>query len=213
MLTKRLIWGIFIAVLLGISAAFARKVWQAPAGPPNTWRGSPLWGGPATPLPVLGTVKPFALIDQHHQLVDLKTLEGSPWVADFIFTSCRGQCPLLSQRMERLQALIPPEEPVHLISISVDPEHDTPAILEAYARRYHAHPERWKFLTGEPAAIRRLIQDSFKVGANEETIRHSSHLVLVDGHAQIRGYYDGLDEQEIQRLVQDLSRLSAQAGL
>ena len=122
----------------------------------------------ASPM-VLGGLPAFTLTDQRGQPFGSRELAGKIWVADFIFTACQGVCPLLSERMaevgKRARHLGPD---FHLVSISVDPERDTPARLAEYAARYGANPIAWSFLTGPEQAIQATVVDGFKVGAGKE---------------------------------------------
>ena len=166
----------------------------------------------ASPM-VLGGLPAFTLTDQRGQPFGSRELAGKIWVADFIFTSCQGVCPLLSERMaevgKRARHLGPD---FHLVSISVDPERDTPARLAEYGARYGANPIAWSFLTGPEQAIQATVVDGFKVGAGKERspgatadggpgfweIFHGENLVLVDRQLRIRGYFpataEGLDK-------------------
>src|SRR3954466_9019502 len=118
---------------------------------------------------VLGGLPAFTLTDQRGQPYGSRELAGKVWVADFIFTSCQAVCPLLSERMaevgRRARRLGPD---FHLVSISVDPERDTPERLAAYAARYGANPISWSFLTGPEQAIQTTVVEGFKVGAGKE---------------------------------------------
>jgi len=126
-------------------------------------------------------------------------------------------CPIMSTRMAELQHELPADSPLRLVSITVDPGHDTPEVLREYASRYDADPERWTFLTGDPEAVYRLSIDGFKLGAGEREdwqpgvddgpFIHSSRMALVDSDGVIRGYYDGTDADEMARLRKDLDRL------
>jgi len=117
--------------------------------------------------------------------------------------------------MARLNRSLPPELKVRLVSISVDPGHDTPEVLESYARKFQA-PERWLFLTGGREEVRRLCVEGFKLGLDmepgpgigPEPILHSTRFVLVDGEGRIRGYYEAFDEASTEKLRKDLLRLS-----
>jgi protein SCO1/2 len=103
------------------------------------------------------------------------------------------------------------------VSISVDPEHDDPAVLREYAARFGADPARWRFLTGETPAIERLVRDGFRLSlatlpeaeraGHPEPITHSDRFVLVDGELRIRGYYHGTDDDDLARLERDLAGL------
>jgi protein SCO1/2 len=154
--------------------------------------------------PTLGTLPDFALTDQTGRPFGTADLRGKVWVANFIFTSCAGSCPLLSQKMaevaKRARQLGPD---FHLVSLTVDPERDTPQVLAGYAAHYGANPRKWSFLTGPMDAIQSAVVDGFKVGMGKEKVGdfweifHGENLVLVDRALHIRGYFpaspDGLD--------------------
>src|SRR5204863_7289762 len=151
---------------------------------------------------VLGGLPAFTLTDQRGQPFGSRELAGKVWVADFIFTACQQACPLLSERMaevgRRARHLGPD---FHLVSITVDPERDTPERLAAYAARYGANPISWSFLTGPQQAIQATVVDGFKVGAGKERsagadggagvreIFHGEKQVLVDRQLRIRGHF------------------------
>jgi protein SCO1/2 len=165
--------------------------------------------------PVYWTLPAFALVDQDGRGVRLLDLGGRPFVADFIFTRCAGVCPVMTARMARLQTQIP--DGVRLVSITVDPVHDVPAVLKRYAEGVGAGP-RWTFLTGPREDVYRLAKDGFKLEAAEVPpgappagdgpFLHSSKFVLVDGRGQVRGYYDSDDAAALERLVADAGRIT-----
>jgi protein SCO1/2 len=162
---------------------------------------------PAAP-PELGDVPAFELTDEAGAAVTRQALAGAVWIADFIFTRCAGQCPLMSARMALLQERLRDVPAVQLISFTVDPDYDTPEVLTAYARRYRAAPGRWRFVTGGREAVWRLAREGFKLGIGEEgtaeePITHSVRLALVDRRGRIRGYYDATDAQAMERLYHD----------
>ncbi len=169
-------------------------------------------GPPAPPLPVLGTVPAFRFTDQNGATFGPETLAGRPWVADFIFTRCPTVCPLMTERLAALQPRL--GERVHLVSVSVDPDFDTPERLRAFAVEHGAASPRWHFLTGDTASVQRAITQGFKISVVHEgaaddalTLIHGVHLVLVDGQGRIRGYYDSTDDDALQRLVRDVRRV------
>ncbi|HMF43908.1 MAG TPA: SCO family protein [Polyangia bacterium] len=169
---------------------------------------------------VLGGLRPFTLTDQTGRPFGSRELAGKIWVADFIFTACQQACPLLSERMaevgKRARHLGPD---FHLVSISVDPERDTPERLAAYAARYGANPIAWSFLTGPEQAIQATVVEGFKVGAGKERsggadggpgfweIFHGEKLVLVDRQMRIRGYFDATPEG-IDKLMEAVGRVA-----
>jgi protein SCO1/2 len=169
-------------------------------------------GGDPFP-PMLGTVPEFRLVDRDGAAFGSAELDGRPWVAGFIFTRCPDVCPAVTTQMKRVQDGLAHAGGAPLVSFSVDPAYDTPERLDEYARRYGATPT-WHFLTGDRAAIARLLRDGFKVafaddGPETNPITHSDRLVLVDGERRIRGYYHGRTEADVDRLIADASRLAA----
>jgi protein SCO1/2 len=158
-----------------------------------------------------GAVPAFQLTNQNGQPFGSAQLAGKIWIADFIYTTCPGPCPMISSRMSELQKPLEKTD-VHLVSFSVDPEKDTPAVLRSYAERLQAETGRWDFLTGAKSAIYKLSHDGFKLavsdGSDAQGIPvHSTRMVLVDRHGQIRGYYDAAEPETITRLVADTNHL------
>ena len=174
-----------------------------------------------TGLPVLGKLPAFSLTASSGEPLSQAQLTGRVWVADFIFTRCPGICPVLSERMAKVQHVLQgatgPD--VHLVSFSVDPTNDTPPVLRAYGERFGADPSRWLFVTGERSALHALIRDGFRLAVAERSesentdgeglITHSDRFVLIDQQLQIRGYYHGSDESSVQQLLADIQRLQA----
>lgn len=159
------------------------------------------------PLPVLGQVPDFQLTAETGQPFARKDLDGKIWVADFIYTNCTGPCPLMTSHMRRVQASVQSMPGIRLVSFTVDPEHDTPTILAAYARQFHAQPGRWFFLTGNRDTIQFLSRDAFKL-TDIADLTHSTRFVLVDQHSRIRGYYTDSEESSIPNLLADIRRLA-----
>lgn len=199
-LRRGLLWGFLVVALLLVAAATLLQRMRRPE-----------------PLPVYGQLPEFSLVNRDGRTIRLEDLAGAPWVADFIFTRCPASCPMMSARMARLERSLPRDLDLLLVSISVDPEHDTPEVLERYARKYQA-PERWLFLTGEREDVRKLSIEGFKLGlemdpppemAGPEPILHSTRFVLVDGEGRIRGYYEAFDEASTEKLRRDLLRLAS----
>ena len=159
-------------------------------------------------LPEDGIVPPFQLTDQDGQPFGTEQLRGKIWIADFVYTTCPGPCPMISSRMSETQKPLRNTD-VKLVSFSVDPQHDTPAVLRDYAAKLNAQPGRWKFLTGDKDAIYRLIRDGFKLTTLDGAVGpvHSTRLVLVDRHGVIRGYYDATEADAITRLLADTNHL------
>ena len=158
-------------------------------------------------LPDYGVVPEFQLTDQQDRPFDSRALDGNVWVADFFYTTCASICPRMTSQMHQVQSALSRTAHVRLVSFTVDPKRDTPAVLADYARVYHALPEMWYFLTGPQPDLQRLDRDVFKLGNVDGTLTHSSRFVLVDDRGHIRGYYDTSEESSIPQLVRDVHRL------
>lgn len=166
---------------------------------------------PKLDLPSLFPVPDTKLVDETGRSVGLSEMKGSVTVYDFIFTSCTGICPIMSNNMRALAAKIDSNAPVRFVSISVDPARDTPEVLAKYAARVR-NDSRWTFLTGERDAIVDLSVKGFKLTAGDpmpggEPLLHSSKFAVADKNGVIRGYYDATDgnvPEEVARVVEQL---------
>jgi len=159
------------------------------------------------PLPVYGQVPDFNLVSQTGAPFDRHSLEGKIWVADFIFTNCTSSCPRMSTQMSHVQPLLSEFPDVRLVSFSVDPKRDTPEALASYAKRFHAEPGRWYFLTGDQKTLDALDRRSFMLGNVDGSLEHSTRFVLVDRHGKIRGYYGAAQDDPTPALIVDIRRL------
>jgi len=158
-----------------------------------------------------GTLPSFELVNQDAEPFGSAQLAGKIWIADFIFTTCPGPCPMISSRMSELQKPLEKTD-VHLVSFTVDPEKDTPEVLRGYAEKLKAQPKRWDFLTGSRPVIDELIRDGFKLAVSDGSEEggmpvHSTRVVLVDRYGTIRGYYDALAPDAVTKLLADANHL------
>ena len=167
-------------------------------------------------------VPDFNLIDQHGGAVQLKDLKGKVWLANFIYTTCPSTCPALTSRLAEWQAALAPYADVRLVSFSVDPIHDTPALLREYAERFHAS-DRWSFLTGNDVQLRQITKEGFLLsfdgqepqtsgtgagkGVASPEITHSTKIALVDRHGFVRRFYDGEAADEREAMLADVQTL------
>lgn len=152
------------------------------------------------PPPVYGTVAPFTLTNQNGEAVSLETLRGQVWVADIIFTRCAGPCLRMTKRMHELQQALPAGSATRLVSLTTDPDFDTPEVLRKYAARFNADTNRWLFLTGTKQQIAALATDSLKLTSIEKTPEqraspedlfiHSTIFVVVDRKGQLRAVFE-----------------------
>jgi protein SCO1/2 len=159
------------------------------------------------PLPVLGQVPQFQLTSEDGRPFDSRTLAGKVWVADFIYTSCPGPCPMMSSRMRQVQTATADLPDVRLVSFTVDPAHDTPPVLAEYSRHFLAQPGRWFFLTGEQSRLNDLGLNAFHLNAVDGKFDHSTRFALVDRAGRIRGYYSFGDDDFPKRLIADTRRV------
>lgn len=158
----------------------------------------------------------FQLTERSNRTITQDDLADRVWIADFIFTRCPSSCPRITSVMKGLQGKLA-DSPVQLVSVSVDPGHDTPQVLSEYAQRFGADPERWWFLTGPRDDVYRLILDQFRVPVGESTeeersrgaeaVSHSQKLVLLDRGNQIVGYFNAEDPEALERLIAQARRL------
>lgn len=152
-------------------------------------------------------------IDQDGNEFNLSQLSGDVWVAAFVFSRCRGPCPVMLRAMYTLQDRIPPQ--VKLVSFSVDPEYDTPAVLKELAEVYKADNRRWHFLTGKKENVYSLAGKVLKLTLKEtdsenpaDAIIHDTRFVLFGKGNVVSGYYISDEEAELNRLVTDCTRLA-----
>jgi protein SCO1/2 len=152
---------------------------------------------PHPELPQLFPVPDAKLVDERGENVSLASMKGSVTVYDFIFTNCAGICPIMTNNMRYLTGKIAKDAPVRFVSISVDPARDTPAVLEAYAKRVR-NDARWTFLTGNRDDVVKLSVQGFKLAAGDpmpggDPLLHSPKFAVADKNGVIRAYYDATE--------------------
>lgn len=190
---------------------------------------------PQNPLPILGprelatrtvggqtvadtvyhTIGEFAFQDQYGDSVTHATVAGKVYVADFFFVNCPSICPLTTQQMLRLYTKYRADDRVLLLSHTLAPEYDTTAVLNDFATRLGVQGPRWRFLRAGKYYTYQLAQQSYFTAALDDPtapggIEHSGLFTLVDTQRRIRGFYDGTDPKQIDRLLEDLERLLAE---
>lgn len=181
--------------------------------------------GPRTDAPTAADVTrlripvpAFSLIERSGNPITNADLAGKVWIAGFVFTRCHGPCPLVTGMMARLQSELDPN--VQWVTITVDPEHDTPQVLAEYARQNRVPEKGWWFLTGDKEAVYRLVREGFRIGVEEdadpnalpgERITHSTRLAVVDRRGMIRGYFEATDPASIATLGRMVAALSREA--
>ncbi len=157
------------------------------------------------PLPIYGEVSDIQLVDSAGNSFSRSDMLKTRWVANFIFTRCPSMCPTMSLQFQMLSRTLPSN--TGLLSFTVDPDHDTPEVLASYAEKYTSGAKRWHFITGNKDAINKMIQ-SVHLGVEDDPNMHSLRFILIDDKAQIRGYYDSTDAGVLQKIREDISKLS-----
>ncbi|MCS7176588.1 MAG: SCO family protein [Candidatus Kapabacteria bacterium] len=138
-------------------------------------------------------------------------LRGSIYVVSFFFTSCTGPCPIMNSRLSVLHSIFAEEPSVRFVSVTVDPQRDTPQVLKYYAERYGAKPGRWDFLWMRPDSTEWLATKGFRVPASVgNPDLHSTRLILVDHHGMVRGFFSGVDGSGHKQLEAAIRQLLAQ---
>lgn len=161
------------------------------------------------PLKVFYDAPSFSLTDSHGKEFSTDSLKGSVWVASFFFSTCKGPCPITMANLSKLVRELKEQKNLSFVSISVDPETDTPEVLREFAEPLRGADTRWRFLTGEKEKIYSMLRSGFKVGAGPSPDFHSTSFVLVDKAGKVRGYYSGMREEDLTKLKKDLQELDA----
>ncbi|MEM6755610.1 MAG: SCO family protein [Planctomycetota bacterium] len=204
-------WGVAAVVVVLWAGAWA-VAWATQ----GTARSTPI---PNAQLPVLYDMPMFSLTASDGTIVSDADLRGGRVIVEFIFTECRLFCPVMSIRMGELQAALaqdPSMSDVRLVSISVDPDNDTPDVLAAYAQRYDADPRRWTFLTGpDRATVWRLVEEGFKLPVTDESenaampIGHSGKWLVFDRHGQARATVTATQGPTVEQALEALRAVDA----
>jgi len=155
-------------------------------------------------LRIIGPVANFNLTDQDGKAVSLTDFTNHVWVADIIFTRCAGPCPRMTSQMKSLQDALPKASSAKLVTLTTDPEYDSPEVLKKYGQRFGADFSRWTFLTGTKNEIAQLAANSLKLSTQPvkpteqkdatDLFIHATIFVIVDKHAQFRGFFETTGE-------------------
>ena len=154
----------------------------------------------------------FNLTNQIGQVVNQNTTKNKIYIANFFFASCQSICPMMSNQLQEVQKAFLADDSVLILSHSVNPLHDTVAVLNNYADTYGAKTNKWHLLTGNKKQIYDLAKTSYLVNAFEddgspEGFLHSELFLLIDKKSRIRGMYDGTNTSEVKKLIEDVKLL------
>lgn len=202
---QKLVWSILIVTFVVLGTLL---IWRGFGEQVQTEKFSRPEG---SALAVFGPAPDFTLTERSGKKFSKDKLAGKPWIADFIFTSCAGQCPLMSAQMRTLQDSFPRDSGVRFVSFTVDPKRDTPKALAAYADGFAAEKDRWFFLTGPKDEINRTLKGFFLSGVDDPNM-HSTRFVLIDADSRIRGYYDMSEQENVKQLIYDAKLLLNKKG-
>ncbi len=198
-----------LVVVLAAGYGFARN-WRAQltpgSGPPG--QGAALTIAPTLTIP--GDEKPlseFTLTERSGDEFHSGVLQGEVWVASFFFSQCPSACRMLNQGLQRLQEQRDLDE-VKFVSITCDPDNDTPEVLREYAQLFRADPQRWFFCTGEFDYIKRIGTDMMKVAVDRQM--HANHAIVIDRAGKVRGRFNVLEPHEVAAMKQKLQECLAE---
>lgn len=206
-------WIVLVAVLAGVYGSFVlwrgqRAAETQASRPTAVTVNRPAGPSDETPLSD-GPVAPFTLIDQDGQEFDTRQLEGKVWVASFFFTNCPAICWRMNQALAAWQHTHP-ESQIHFVSITCDPENDTPAALKTYANHFKADPKRWTFLTGDMSQIQKIGQESFHIAVVKGD--HTDRACVVDKNGKIRGRFRLTEPDQAEMLDRLLMVVESEPG-
>ncbi len=161
---------------------------------------------------VYHTIPPFSFVNQYSDTATQEIAKGKIYVADFFFTTCPTICPVMKRQMIKVYKEFKDNPDVMIISHSIDPEHDTPKVLNQFAKDLGIKGNQWQFLTGPKEKIYEIGQKSYMSTANEDSTAeggyiHSGAFILVDKEKHVRGMYDGTTEEGTQKLIADMKVL------
>lgn len=165
--------------------------------------------GEKIPDTIYHVIRDFKLVSNTGDSIGIPTDSNQITVVNFFYTNCKTFCTEMNAQMARVVAQYPNNKMLRFYSITVDPEHDTPAVLNSYASSLNANPTRWSFLTGDKDFIFELAKKDFLVdafsGSNQSgNIVHSQMLILVDADKRIRGYYDSTSKEQVDKLIDEI---------
>ena len=152
-------------------------------------------------------IREFHLTDQDNQPFFSRDLTGQVWIGNFFFTTCPGICPEQNRYLAALQKRLGDEHPAHIVSISSDPNTDTPTVLSQYANEIGADTDSWTFCTSDkPILIKRIGGEFFK--AHSDGGHHSSRLFVVDRFGNVRGDFDWQDPADEVKMLELIDQLN-----
>ncbi len=178
-------------------------------------------------LPILGnktiydldttyhTVAGFSFINQLGDTITDEDVKDKNYVVEFFFTTCESICPIMNKNMMKVAAAFDSDSTFKILSHTVKPEEDTIASLLVYANEHKANPKNWWFLTGDKKALYHMARNSYLFNGSEgdggtDDFIHTQFFLLVDKQKHIRGFYDGTNDAEVDKLIKDIVLLKSE---
>jgi len=158
-------------------------------------------------LPVYGEVPQFTFVNQDGEPFGSADMIGKVTVVDFIFTRCKSACPIMAREMSALYRVFETTDDLQFVSITVDPGHDTLAVLRDYARANGVTDDRWQFLHTDIESVVELSEKGFMLAADQLPMGHSTKFALVDRSGKIRGYFNAMDDKPMAVIRQQIVQL------
>lgn len=164
---------------------------------------------------VYKTIPDFEFLNQQGEKVTQKDFKGKIYVTDFFFTTCKTICPKMSSNLNKVYQAFKDSPDVLFLSHTVDPETDSVQVLNDYAAMFKADSKKWVFVTGEKKKLYDIARNGYRITAMEgdggpDDFIHSEKFVLVDKQGRIRGYYDGTDPKQVERLITEIKVLKSE---
>jgi protein SCO1/2 len=158
------------------------------------------------------TIPPFLFIDQYNNNVTEENVKGKVYVTDYFFTTCKSICPIMSNSLGRVHKRFKDRNDFLILSHTVDPETDSVPQLLNYAKLHGVNNNKWLFVTGDKKSLYAIARKGYLLNAEEgdggeEDFIHTQNFALIDKERHIRGFYDGTDSLEINRLIMDIQLL------
>lgn len=158
------------------------------------------------------TVKPFCFVNQYNEKVTEESVRDKIYVTDFFFTTCQSICPIMSTELERVYKQFANNKDILILSHTVSPEEDSVSVLKDYANLHGVKDKRWLFVTGDKKHLYDMARTSYLLNAeagngDEDDFIHTQNFALVDKERHLRGFYDGTDSLDVNRLITDMKLL------
>lgn len=161
---------------------------------------------------VYPTIPDFSFTNQYGETVTQKDVSGKIYVADFFFVTCPTICPIMKKNLLNVYKMYKDNPDIRILSHTIDPDHDTPAVLKQYAQDMGVTGKMWQFVTGNREKIYDIGENHYLVTAGKDSTApggymHSGAFVLIDKEKHIRGMYDGTTVDGTQKLIRDINVL------